>query len=74
MAVVSVRVDDEMLEILRAHQVNVSELARTAFQAEVRRIRARETLERLGRLNLPTRGTPSEQVLRRARDERHARP
>lgn len=73
MAVVSVRVDDETLHFLKAHEVNVSEVARAAFAQEVRRLRAKEALDRLSRLDLPAPGPSSEEIVRRSRDARYSR-
>lgn len=73
MAVVSVRVDDDTLAILKAHDVNVSEVARIAFAKEAHRLQALDVLQRLRRLDLRTRGPPSEEVIRRSRGTRPPR-
>lgn len=73
MAVVSVRVEDEVLSILRAHKVNVSEVARVALADRARREQALEALDRLAKMKLPVHGPPSEEVIRQMRDERYAR-
>jgi post-segregation antitoxin (ccd killing protein) len=70
MAVVSVRVEDEVVQLLRAHRVNVSEVARAALQGEARRIRALEGLERLREWAAPAGKESVTNLIRRARDER----
>jgi hypothetical protein len=73
MAIVSVRVEDEVLSVLKAHQVNVSEVARKALGEQARRLRALDELERLGRLRLPVEGPGTADVIREGREDRHAR-
>lgn len=70
MAVVSVRVDDETLRILKAHQVNVSEVARSALVHEARRQRALEGLTRLQEWSAPAGEESTTESIRRLRDER----
>jgi post-segregation antitoxin (ccd killing protein) len=70
MAVVSVRIDDDTLAILKEHKVNVSEVARAALLLEARRCRALEGLERLREWAAPGGPESVATYVRRWRDER----
>ena len=70
MPVLSVRVDDELLALLKAYKVNISEVARQALSDEVRRQRALEGLERLKRWAAPGGPESVTDMIRRWRDER----
>lgn len=74
MAVVSVRIEDDVLAVLKAHNVNVSEVARAALGDQARRLRALEALGRLRRLKLPVHGPSTVEVLRELRDGGDVRP
>lgn len=50
---VQFREDDEVVDYVEGRGVNPNELAKRAFEQEVRRMKAKEARERLRKLNLP---------------------
>lgn len=56
MTKVQFRIDDPLVEFLHARGMNANEVARRAFEAEVRRLRARDAQERLRRARITFRG------------------
>lgn len=67
--VVQFREDSEALAYLRGRGVNPNEFAREAFEANLRKIRAQETAEKLSEVqaDLPR---PVAEIIREARDSR----
>lgn len=65
---VQFRVDDPSVDFLRARGFNANEVARRAFEAEVRRMRARDAQERLRRVGVSFTGDAAALV----REEREA--
>lgn len=70
MAVVSVRVEDEVLAVLKEHKINVSEVAREALGDKARRLKALDGLERLQSWSAPAGDESVVDIIRKLRDER----
>lgn len=70
MGVVSIRLPDETERVLTQHGLKVSEFMKNAAEAEARRLMALDRLAALKqhRAAMKPAKTPSEQVLREARD------
>jgi hypothetical protein len=68
MTKVQFRIDDPWVEFLHARGLNANEVARRAFEAEVRRMRALDAQERLRRLHVTFTGDAAALV----REEREA--
>ena len=67
---VQFREDDELVAYVAANGLNPNDVAKRAFQDEVRRMKAREARAKLRKLNLPPIDGAAE--IRRIRDAEHA--
>lgn len=72
---VQFREDPALLEFVKSRGLNPNEVARAAFEAEVRRMKADNWLERIRELqkNMKPLGQPAAEILREMREERGQR-